>query len=265
MTNADTDALRLTLVQCDLVWQDAASNRALLEAQLAPLAGTTDLVLLPEMFTSAFVVGAGAVPEPHPGPTLEWMQGLARDLDAALCGSVAVRVDGKQLNRLLFVTPDGEVQHYDKRHLFRMLGEHERYAAGTDKLLLSWRGWRIFPTVCYDLRFPVWCRNTEKEPYDVMLCVANWPAPRSEHWSALLKARAIENLAFVAGVNRVGRDGNDMHYAGQSAVYGPQGETVAHAGDSATLTHAVLQRDALTTWRTQFPAYMDADNFQLFD
>src|SRR5690606_30810474 len=201
MTDTTPDSLRLTLVQSDLAWQDAARNRELLEQMLQPIAGTTDLVLLPEMFTSAFVVGAGAVPEPHPGPTLEWMKRMARELNAALCGSVAVRVAEGQFNRLLFVTPEGEGWHYDKRQLFRMLGEHERYAAGTDKLLLSYRGWRILPTVCYDLRFPVWLRNTEEAPYDLMLCVANWPAPRAEHWSTLLKARAIENLAFVAGVN----------------------------------------------------------------
>ncbi|MDR2213245.1 MAG: amidohydrolase [Pseudomonadales bacterium] len=260
-----TDTLRLTLVQSDLVWQDAASNRALLEAQISPLAGATDLVLLPEMFTSAFVVGKGAVAETHPGPTLEWMQRMARELGAALAGSVAVRVDGAQFNRLLFVTPEGGLWHYDKRHLFRMLGEHERYAAGKDKLLLTWRGWRLFPMVCYDLRFPVWCRNTADEPYDLMLCVANWPAPRSEHWSALLKARAIENLAFVAGVNRVGRDGNDLDYAGQSVVHDPRGETLVHAGDRATLAHAELRRDSLTQWRERFPAWMDADHFQLLD
>jgi predicted amidohydrolase len=265
VTDTPADTLRLTLVQSDLAWQDAAKNRAVLEALLAPLAGSTDLVLLPEMFTSAFVVGQGAVPEPHPGATLQWMQRMARELGAALAGSVAVRVDGRQLNRLLFVTPEGETRHYDKRHLFRMLGEHERYAAGEDKLLLTWRGWRLFPMVCYDLRFPVWCRNTEAEPYDLMLCVANWPAPRSEHWSTLLKARAIENLAFVAGVNRVGRDGNGLDYAGQSAIYGPRGETLAHAGDVATVVQARLERSSLVEWRERFPAWMDADKFQLLD
>lgn len=264
MTTA-LESLRLTLVQSDLAWQDAAKNRNLLEAMLAPLGGTTDLVLLPEMFTSAFVVGSGAVAEAYPGPTLTWMRRMARELDAALCGSVAVREEGRQLNRLLFVTPEGACWHYDKRHLFRMLGEHERYAAGNDKLLLTWRGWRLFPIVCYDLRFPVWCRNTSDEAYDLMLCVANWPAPRSEHWSALLKARAIENLAFVAGVNRVGRDGNGLDYAGQSAVYGPQGETLVHAGDAATLVTTTLERSSLKDWRERFPAWMDADRFQLFD
>jgi predicted amidohydrolase len=265
VTNTTLDTLRLTLVQSDLAWQDAAHNRALLEARLAPLAGSTDLVVLPEMFTSAFVVGQGAVAEPHPSPTLEWMRRMARELGAALTGSVAVRMEGKQRNRLLFVTPEGDAWHYDKRHLFRMLGEHERYAAGADKLLLTWRGWRIFPMVCYDLRFPVWCRNTAAEPYDLMLCVANWPAPRSEHWSTLLKARAIENLAFVAGVNRVGRDGNGLDYAGQSAVYGPRGETLAQAGAGATLAQATLERASLNDWRERFPAWMDADAFQLFD
>jgi predicted amidohydrolase len=146
-----------------------------------------------------------------------------------------------------------------------MLGEHQRYAAGAGKLLLTWRGWRLFPMVCYDLRFPVWCRNTASASYDLMLCVANWPAPRREHWSALLKARAIENLAFVAGVNRVGHDGNGLDYAGQSAIYGPRGETLVHAGDTAKLAQATLQLGDLHAWRERFPAWMDADAFQLLE
>lgn len=257
--------LRLTLVQPDLLWQDAARNRAILAERLLPLAGATDLVVLPEMFTSAFVVGGGAVAEAHPGPTLQWMQELSATLGAALTGSVAVEVDGRKRNRLLFVTPEGATHHYDKRHLFRMLGEHERYGAGRAKLLLTWRGWRVFPMVCYDLRFPVWCRTTAAAPYDLMLCVANWPAPRSMHWSTLLQARAIENQAFVAGVNRVGRDGNGLDYAGQSVVHGPRGETLAHAGDAETLIHATLRHQDLLDWRERFPAWCDADDFRLLD
>jgi len=262
-TPQDLQDLRLTLVQPDLLWQEAARNREILAERLLPLAGHTDLVVLPEMFTSAFVVGSGAIAETHPGPTLQWLQELSVTLNAAITGSVAVQVEGRKRNRLLFVTPEGAHYHYDKRHLFRMLGEHERYAPGSAKLLLTWRGWRLFPMVCYDLRFPVWCRATAAEPYDLMLCVANWPAPRSEHWSTLLRARAIENLAFVAGVNRVGRDGNGLDYAGQSAVYGPQGDTLAHAGDVETLVHATLHPQDLQQWRERFPAWRDADDFQL--
>ncbi len=259
------DELRLALIQTDLTWQDADSNRALLEQRLQPLAGTTDLIILPEMFTSAFAVGSGAIAEPHPGPTQAWMQQQAQQLGAAVTGSIAVVEDGKRYNRLLFVTPDGTVHSYDKRHLFRMLGEHERYAAGRDKLIVEYRGWRILPLVCYDLRFPVWCRSTPAEPWDLMLVVANWPAPRAQHWRTLLQARAIENLAYVAGVNRIGRDGNGLDYAGNSAVVDPLGNELlqAHAVEGnycSTITRAALQQ-----WRERFPAWMDADDFILLD
>lgn len=257
------ETLRLALVQPDLAWQDAAANRDLLTPLLSPLAGSTDLVILPEMFTSAFAIGSGAIAEQAPGPSLDWMREQARQLDAALCGSVAIEDQGRRYNRLYFVTPDGRHWHYDKRHLFRMLGEHKRYAGGNDRLLVEWRGWRILPLVCYDLRFPVWCRNTAEQPWDLMVVVANWPAPRTMHWEALLKARAIENLAFVAGVNRVGVDGNSLAYDGASQAVDPCGEIVAHAGAAATVCRANLSRKTLLDWRETFPAWMDADHFTL--
>lgn len=257
------ETLRLALVQPDLAWQDAAANRELLTPLLAPLAGSTDLIILPEMFTSAFAMGSGAIAEPAGGPSLDWMREQAQQLDAALCGSVAVEDGGRRYNRLYFVTPDGHHWHYDKRHLFRMLGEHKRYAEGNDRLLLEWRGWRILPLVCYDLRFPVWCRSTAEQCWDLMVVVANWPAPRTMHWEALLKARAIENLAYAAGVNRVGTDGNGLAYHGASQVVDPRGEILAHAGTAATVCLANLSRKALLDWRETFPAWMDADRFTL--
>jgi len=257
--------LRVALVQTDLAWQAAEQNRKLLEGLLAPLAGTTDLVILPEMFTSAFAMGSGAIAETYPGPTLDWMQRMALQLDAALTGSIAVIEDGQRYNRLLFVKPDGSVRHYDKRHLFRMLGEHQRYAGGSSRLLVEWRGWRILPLVCYDLRFPVWCRYTKAEPYDLLLCVANWPATRNNHWRTLLQARAIENLAFVAGVNRIGRDGNGLDYLGHSAVVDPQGKELLQTGTEAGAQHCTLSHEALQLWRSQFPAWMDADDFLLLN
>lgn len=257
------DTLRLTLLQSDLAWQDAERNRVLLEQQLDGLAASTDLVILPEMFTSAFALGSGAIAETPDGPTLAWMREQARRLDAALTGSIAVMDDGKRYNRLYFVTPDGRVLYYDKRHLFRMLGEHERYAAGRDKLLLTWRGWRILPLVCYDLRFPVWCRSTPQAAWDLMIVVANWPAPRAQHWRTLLQARAIENLGYVAGVNRVGRDGNGLDYAGYSAVVDAQGQELLQAGSTEGVFHCDITRSALEDWRKRFPAFMDADSFTL--
>jgi len=255
--------LRVSLVQTDLAWQAAAHNRALLETLLLPLADSTDLVILPEMFTSAFAMGTGAITEEYPGPTLIWMQQMAARLDAAVTGSIAVIDNGKRYNRLLFVTPDGQFHHYDKRHLFRMLGEDKRYAAGTDKLLVTWRNWRILPLVCYDLRFPVWCRATRTEPWDLLVCVANWPAARNEHWRTLLKARAIENLGFVAGVNRIGRDGNGLDYLGHSALVDPRGEELLQAAVEAGVFTTVLTASALQEWRKGFPAWMDADEFTL--
>ena len=255
--------LTLTLLQTDLQWQDAALNRRRLQEELENLQRPGDLILLPEMFTSAFSMEAGAIAEAWPGETLDWMRDMAARLDAALCGSIAVNDGGRRYNRLLFVTPDGEARRYDKRHLFRMLGEHERYSAGTGKLLLQWRGWRILPLVCYDLRFPVWCRNRAAEPYDLMLFVANWPAARSLAWSRLLCARAIENLAFVAGVNRIGIDGKGIAYEGQSAVYGPRGEEILQAGAAAGVFTATLDRQALEDYRRKFPAHLDADDFSL--
>lgn len=258
-----TDTLRLSLIQTDLAWQDAQTNLTLLEPRLAELSGNTDLIILPEMFTSAFDMGSGAIAESHPGPTLAWMQQQAKLTGAALTGSIAVSENGKRFNRLLFVTPEQEVHVYDKHHLFRMLGEDQRYAAGVGKLLVTFRGWRILPLVCYDLRFPVWSRYTEAEPYDLMVVVANWPAPRAAHWRILLQARAIENLAYVAGVNRIGRDGNGLEYAGYSVVVDPHGVEVLQAGSNEGVCSTPINKAVLDNWRARFPAWMDADPFTL--
>lgn len=255
--------MRLALIQPDLAWQAAAINRQQLQQWLLPLAGQTDLVILPEMFTSAFAMGAGAIAEQHPGPTLDWMRQMARTIDAAITGSVAVTSEGQRYNRLYFVTPDGDTSHYDKRHLFRMMDEHKRYAAGSGKLLVEWRGWRILPLVCYDLRFPVWSRYTDSEPYDLLLYVANWPAARTSHWRTLLQARAIENLCYVAGVNRIGNDGNNLDYNGHSAVVTPQGHELLQAGSAGGVHQCTLSLATLDEWRQRFPAWMDADRFTL--
>lgn len=257
------ETLRLALVQTDLAWQDADTNRSLLRQKLRPLAGEADVIILPEMFTSAFAVGSGAMAEPHPGPTQAWMLQQARELGSALTGSIAVTEDGKRYNRLLFVTPEGAVYTYDKRHVFRMLGEEKRYAAGAGKLLLEYHGWRILPLVCYDLRFPVFCRNSSAEPWDLMLVVANWPAPRARHWRILLQARAIENLGYVAGVNRIGRDGNGIAYAGFSALVDPQGNELLQTEGQEGIYQTSISRAALQDWRERFPAWMDADRFIL--
>jgi predicted amidohydrolase len=202
------------------------------------------------------------------GPTVAWLREQARALDAAITGSVQLRVDAKVYNRLLFATPDGNVRHYDKRHLFRYAGEHERYAGGGERLIVEWRGWRVFPQVCYDLRFPVWIRNgydraAARFDYDLVLFVANWPSARRYAWQTLLRARAIENLSYCAGLNRVGMDGNNLQYSGDSAVLDFLGAPLVELGAQEQVVSVTLDPQALAAHRERFPAWMDADEFRL--
>jgi omega-amidase len=254
--------MKITLVQSNLEWQQAEANREILAGMLAQSVTETDLIVLPEMFTSAFSVGSGAIPEAWPGESIDWMQVVAANFDAAVCGSIAVLEDGERFNRLVFVSPEGGLAYYDKRHLFRMLGEDKRYSAGTERAVLSWRGWRILPLVCYDLRFPVWSRNTPDLAYDLLLYVANWPGARNYHWQTLLKARAIENLAYVAGVNRIGQDGNGIDYNGHSMLIDPAGEVLLDAEESAGTFTISIDKSALENYRESFPAHLDADGFE---
>ncbi|HET6631216.1 MAG TPA: amidohydrolase [Rhodanobacteraceae bacterium] len=265
--------LRVSLVQGATRWHDPEANRGYYGQLMAPLAGRSDLVVLPETFTSGFSNEAIKQAEDMHGPTLAWLRGQARTLDAAITGSVQLRAEGddshRVYNRLLFVTPDGQVRHYDKRHLFRYANEHQRYAAGSARLLVEWRGWRILPLVCYDLRFPVWVRNRRLEAadggmdYDLVLFVANWPRPRREAWRTLLRARAIENLSYCVGVNRVGVDGNGHPYAGDSAALDPLGARLVDLGPQEQVVTVRLEREALLAHRREFPAWMDADAFEL--
>jgi omega-amidase len=210
------NCLRVSLVQTSLAWQDVEANLQHFSVLLAPLAGSTDVVLLPEMFTSGFTMEAEKIAPRSALLTLPWLKAQARKLDAAIAGSVISASAGRFVNRLLWVTPDGEVHHYDKRHLFRMGGEHRAFAAGAVPLLITWRGVRIAPLICYDLRFPVWSRRRESYDFELLLYVANWPAARAYAWTHLLRARAIENQCFVAAVNRIGRDGHGVPHQGDS-------------------------------------------------
>jgi predicted amidohydrolase len=252
--------LRATLVQQPLAWHDAAANRRHLEALLAPHAGTSDLVVLPEMFTTGFTMAAAEVAETMDGPSVAWLRATAQRLGAVVAGSVVID-DGGHRNRLLWATPDGGLAWYDKRHLFRMAREHEHYAAGEQRLVLEVGGWRVLPLVCYDLRFPVWSRN--RGDYDLALYVANWPAARRYPWSTLLRARAIENLCYVIGVNRVGTDGKGIEYSGDSAVIDPLGQPVVDCGAAACVTTVTLSAEILAAHRARFPAHLDADEFRL--
>ena len=261
--------LSVSLVQGDTRWHDPDANREYYGDLIGSLHGITDLVVLPETFTSGFSNEAIDRAETMDGPTVEWMRGHARDLDAAITGSVQLRTDAGVSNRLLFVTPDGEVRYYDKRHLFRYAGEHERYAAGRERLTLEWRGWRICPMVCYDLRFPVFSRNrydVERKgdlDYDLLIYVANWPGVRAHAWRTLMRARAIENLCYTAAVNRVGTDGNGLVYAGDSAVMDYLGNPVSECTDMEVVSTTTLFLEELRAHRERFPAMLDADRFEL--
>ena len=261
--------LRVSVVQGATRWHDPAANRAYYGDLIAPLHRRSDLVVLPETFTSGFSNEAIADAETMDGPSVAWLRGQARALDAAIAGSVQLREGDAVHNRLLFATPDGALATYDKRHLFTFAREHERYAAGRDRLTVDWRGWRICPLVCYDLRFPVFSRNrfgverADAPDFDLLLYVANWPDARAYAWKTLLRARAIENVCYVVGVNRVGRDGNGLEYAGDSAVLDFTGAPVSECLDREVVVTTTLQAVELAAFRARFTALQDADAFQL--
>ena len=261
--------LRISLVQGATRWHDPAGNRDYYGDLIKPLAHTTDLVILPETFTSGFSNEAIDQAETMDGPTVAWIREQAERLQAAVTGSVQLRTDEGVFNRLLWATPDGELQYYDKRHLFRYAGEHKRYAAGSKRLTVEWKGWRINPLVCYDLRFPVYSRNrynVERKDaldFDLQLFVANWPSARAYPWKTLLGARAIENLCYVAAVNRVGVDGNGLDYSGDSALIDFLGQPVVENTGQEGVLSSVASAAALIAHRERFPAMLDGDTFLL--
>jgi predicted amidohydrolase len=254
--------LAVTLVQCELAWENPADNRSHIQAIVESQAQAADLVVLPEMFTTGFSMNAVENAEPPGGDTAMWLQRLAKDVDCAITGSIAVQGEGGVYNRMLFATPEG-LQHYDKRHLFRMAGEHKRYLPGQRRVIVEWRGWRILLQVCYDLRFPVFSRN--RGDYDLALYVANWPALRRVHWRQLLIARAIENLACVVGVNRVGADAKGLQYSGDSLAVAADGELLADLEQGPGTRTVKLEAAALSAYRAAFPCHLDADDFDLVE
>jgi omega-amidase len=252
--------LAVTLIQCELAWEQPEDNRRQIGAIIDSLTGTTDLIVLPEMFTTGFSMNALANAEEPGGATEQWLLSIARRHDCAVTGSIAVREGDGVYNRMLFATPAG-MQHYDKRHLFRMLGEHMRYLSGEQRVIVQWRDWRINLQVCYDLRFPVFSRN--RDDYDVLLYVANWPSQRRHHWRQLLLARAIENSACVVGVNRIGSDAKGLHYSGDSLAITADGKILLDALNENGAAQVVLDSAALQQYREEFPCQLDADRFQL--
>jgi predicted amidohydrolase len=255
--------LTVSTLQTSLYWEDSAKNIAHMTEKIAALP-PTDLLILPEMFTTGFTMKPESLAEEAGGKGLQWMQEQALAKGCALVGSISVKEKGNYYNRLYWVKPDGSFLAYDKRHLFSMGKEHEHYTAGSSRLTIDYKGWKICPLICYDLRFPVWSRNTAAEPYDLLLYVANWPELRSFPWKQLLIARAIENQCYVAGVNRIGADGNGFSHSGDTVVLNPRGEalsrTQAHEDRLETLT---LSYQALSEFREAFPVLKDADLFKI--
>ncbi len=263
--------LKVTLIQTILHWEDPEKNREMLSQKIASIHEATDLVVLPEMFTTGFTMNNKPVAESMKGKTVEWMRRMAKEKNCVITGSVIIEEKKKYYNRLVWMRPNGKYEIYDKRHLFRYAGEEKYYAPGKKKLIVEVNGWRICPMVCYDLRFPAWMRNRIKKQgskvgfgYDVLVVVANWPERRNYPREALLLARAIENQGYVIGVNRVGDDGNGIHHSGDSVVIDPKGEIVSKARpDEEAILTVSLSRAVLEEWRKKFPAWMDADRFKI--
>ncbi|MCX6239718.1 MAG: amidohydrolase [Bacteroidia bacterium] len=254
------DNLRITIAQVDLAWENPGQNRRDLELQIRQLAGKSDLVILPETFTTGFSMHASDLAEPMDGPTIKWLINLSQITSLAIGGSIIIKDNGLYYNRFVFITPNGENFFYDKRHLFSIGGESISFTAGNQRLIVNFLGWRIALYICYDLRFPVWCRNVNDT--DLMIFTANWPASRSEVWKTLLKARAIENQVYVTGVNRIGTDGNGISYIGESQFVNYRGEVLTenNISTSGLLSYEISKKE-LNNFREIFPVANDADRF----
>ncbi|GAA3634033.1 amidohydrolase [Flavivirga jejuensis] len=256
------DELKIALIQSDLVWENPKQNCENFSKKIKNLPEAVDLVILPEMFTTGFTMNAKDVAETMDGDTVAWMRSTALKTNAVIIGSLVILEEKNYYNRLLFVEPSGAIQHYDKRHTFTLVGEDKIYTAGTKKLIIDYKGWKICPLICYDLRFPVWARNTED--YDVLLYIANWPKPRVSAWDALLKARAIENMSYCIGVNRVGVDGVNSDYSGHSAVYDVLGNIITSMEPSKEQAQIVtLEKRHIQAYRNKLKFLNDRDLFTL--
>lgn len=258
--------IKIALVQTTLYWKDKVANLAMLEEKLWDIDEDVDLIILPEMFPTGFSMDAAELAEPMNLTICKWMKQMAAQKNATITGSAIIKVEGKYFNRLLWVSPDGMIQHYDKRHLFRMADEDQSFSAGERLPIFELNGWKICPQVCYDLRFPIWSRNSMVNGelgYDLIFYVASWPAARVSAWDALLPARAIENLAYAIGVNRVAEDGKGIIYNGHSAGYDFKGNQIEFLGESEKIIVLTLDAQALDSYREKFPAWMDSDNFSI--
>ncbi len=257
-------SLAITSIQINLHWEDKKANLKMLEEKIAGIKEKTEIIVLPEMFSTGFSMRPEALAEKMDDESLQWMKRIAAEKKIILTGSLIIEEEGKYYNRLIWMQPDGQYGYYDKRHLFAYADEHNHYTAGTKRLIASVKGWKINLLVCYDLRFPVWARQTtEGNKYDVLIYVANWPERRIIAWKTLLQARAIENQSYVVGVNRVGDDGNNIHYSGESMMVDPMGEILYHKKDEEDIFTVALDKNHLNSIREKFPFWKDADDFNI--
>lgn len=256
------EELRVSIIQSNLIWESPEDNRNLFSEKINAISEETELIVLPEMFTTGFTMNASSLAEEEKGDTLIWMQNEAQKNNCAITGSIIIKDKGSYYNRLLFVFPNGEYNVYNKRHTFTLAGEHHTYASGNDRLIIEYLGWKICPLICYDLRFPVWARNNQG--YDIILYVANWPKKRVSAWDALLKARAIENMSFCIGVNRVGEDANAHEYIGHSAIYDVLGKQISSLDYEKSFTQTIsLSKAHIEKHRNHLQFLKDQDYFTL--
>jgi predicted amidohydrolase len=255
--------LIITIIQTDLIWENREKNLLHFSSRIDSIMDETDLIILPEMFSTGFSMHPAKLAESMDGPTVQWLQKTSADRNVDITGSVIIKEKDKYFNRLIWVKPDGSMFTYDKRHLFRMGNEQDVYTSGNKLITVELKDWKIRPLICYDLRFPVWARNTSGSEYDLLIYVANWPDKRTHHWKSLLTARSIENQAYVAGVNRVGSDGNNVSYCGDSMIVDPLGETLALLRNQDIIHTERLSKRILTNYREKFPAWKDGDRFEI--
>jgi predicted amidohydrolase len=284
--------LKITIIQSELHWENVDENLAMFSQKINSIAEQTDVIVLPEMFTTGFSMDSSRLAEKMDGKTVSWIKNQAKKANAVVTGSLIIEEEGKFYNRLIWAQPDENIYTYDKRHLFRMADEHNHFTAGEQRLIIEWKGWKICPLICYDLRFPVWSRNvefkvqnskfevnsykniSEDEPetlnlkpfYDCLIYIANWPEVRKEPWSKLLEARAIENQVYVVGVNRVGLDGKSINYSGNSAIIDPKGSIISNIKPQQNeIVTVELNKQELEDFREKFPVGLDADDFEVYN
>lgn len=253
--------LTVSALQYDIFWENPRENLSKLDKLLIDVPNNSDVILLPEMFTTGFSMNTSEMAELMSGTTIKWMKEKAEVLDKVVAGSVIIKEDLKYRNRFLWVEPNGSIQYYDKRHSFGLGGEDEYFTSGNRRVIIEHKGWRIFPIICYDLRFPEWIKNNLD--YDILINVANWPKERSEHWKSFLTARAIENQAYVIGLNRIGMDEKNRQYIGDSAIIDFNGDTMNYLGNIEGILTAKFSKTPLVKYREEYPFLKDQDSFTL--